>query len=392
MSWVKFPEDGVTFDKLLDKEELDARPAPNWSAEELYHHLLGKIGFPADKESWEKWLDDWIEKHGLPSPDDLQDDGSADGDLSSELSSRVWASRLARAQAGDKTGGLLRELAGDFPTPRTPWPQVLRSYLQDAVMPQTRENFNRPGRRVLSLDSSFFEPSFQSERGIRRIGVAVDTSGSIDQGILARFATEIEAVQKRTGAELYVVVCDAEVTGEFAVPAYGRSFTQRVKAGELEFKGGGGTAFQPAIERLNKTNVKIALYLTDMCGPFGDVKPQMPFIWCSTMEGIAAPFGRVIFISIRWKLNEIWASAFKFGRIQTSEFILLSFAFAAFVPFVVNNFKLRFSMSENLSSSDELFFPSEKTLEKAIVRDFDALREAANADPRSVLGRPSAAI
>lgn len=298
MSWVKFPEDGVTFEKLLDAEELASRPPQSWSAEALYHHLLQKIGFPADKKEWEQWLDDWLEKNGLPSPDDLQrDENEVDlDDLQSELLARVWGSRLARAQAGDKPGGLLRELAGDFPHPRTPWPQVLRSYLQDAVMPQTRENFNRPGRRVLSLDSAFFEPSYQSERGIRRIGVAVDTSGSIDQTILMRFAAEIEAVQKRTGAQLHVVVCDAEVTGEFVVPAYGRSFTDRVKAGELEFKGGGGTAFQPAIARLNKTNVKIGLYLTDMMGPFGDEKPKMPFIWCSTSEGIEAPFGRVIYL------------------------------------------------------------------------------------------------
>jgi len=300
MSWIKAPKDGVTFESLLDKEELEARPPQNWSAEALYHRLLEKIGFPADKASWEKWLDDYIEKHGLPTPDDLGRPGEGEdgGDLMSELAARVWASRLARAQAGDRPGGLLRELAGDFPVVRTPWPQILRAYLQDAVMPTTRENFNRPGRRVLSLDSEFFEPSFQSERGVRRIGVAVDTSGSIDEKILLRFAGEIEAVQKRTGAELYLVVCDAEVTGEFLVPAHGKTFTQRYKAGELQFRGGGGTDFAPALEKLNKSNVKIGLYLTDMMGNFGSEKPRMPFVWCSTSEGHEPPagFGRVIYL------------------------------------------------------------------------------------------------
>jgi len=300
MSWIKAPKDGVTFESLLDKEELEARPPQNWSAEALYYRLLEKIGFPADKKEWEKWLDDYIEKHGLPSPDDLGRPGEGEdgGDLMSELAARVWASRLARAQAGDRPGGLLRELAGDFPVVRTPWPQILRAYLQDAVMPTTRENFNRPGRRVLSLESDFFEPSFQSGRGVRRIGVAVDTSGSIDEKILLRFAGEIEAVQKRTGAELYLVVCDAEVTGEFLVPAHGKTFTQRYKAGELQFRGGGGTDFAPALEKLNKSNVKIGLYLTDMMGNFGSEKPRMPFVWCSTSEGYEPPagFGRVIYL------------------------------------------------------------------------------------------------
>ncbi len=301
MSWIAAPKDGVTFENLLDPEELEARPPQQWSAEALYHRLLEKIGFPADKKEWEKWLDEWIEKNGLPKPDDLgrgPDDEDGSGDLMSELAARVWASRLARAQAGDKPGGLLRELTGDFPVVKTPWPQILRSYLQDAVMPTTRENFNRPGRRVLSLDSEFFEPSFQSEKGVRRIGVAVDTSGSIDEKILLRFAGEIEAVQKRTGAELYLVVCDAEVTGEFLVPAYGKTFTQRYKAGELQFRGGGGTDFAPALAKLNKSNVKIGLYLTDMMGNFGAEKPKMPFVWCSTSEGYEPPtgFGRVIYL------------------------------------------------------------------------------------------------
>ena len=51
-------------------------------------------------------------------------------------------------------------------------------------MPTTRENFHRPGRRVLALDSEWFEPSYQPAKGIRRIGVCVDTSGSIGDDIL----------------------------------------------------------------------------------------------------------------------------------------------------------------------------------------------------------------
>jgi predicted metal-dependent peptidase len=305
MSWITTPKDAVLFEQLLSPTELDAHPPQSWSAEALYHHMLDKIGMPGDKAQWEQYLDEWLEKNGLPSPDDLRrDEGegqSSDGqtsDLKSDLAARVWASRLMRAQAGDKPGGLLRELAGDFPVVKTPWPQILRSYLQDAVMPTTRENFNRPSRRVLSLDSEFFEPSYQPENGVRRIGVAIDTSGSIDERILLRFASEVEAVQKRTGAELYVVVCDADVTGEFLIPAYGKTFTQRYKNGDVVFRGGGGTDFAPALAKLNASNVKVGLYLTDMAGNFGERKPKMPFIWCSTAPGSEAPpgFGRTIYL------------------------------------------------------------------------------------------------
>ena len=128
------------------------------------------------------------------------------------------------------------------------------------------------------------------------IAVAVDTSGSIDDGILNRFCAEIEAVQKRAGCEIYLVVCDAEVTGEIRIKNDGQSFADKVRAGRIEFKGGGGTAFGPAIEAINVTGAKVGLYLTDMFGPFGDVAPVMPFLWCSITPEMTAPFGKVVYL------------------------------------------------------------------------------------------------
>jgi predicted metal-dependent peptidase len=241
----------------------------------------------------EQWLKDWLDAHGLDSFD-MQPGPPGEGDLSDELASRIWASRLARAQAGDRPGGLLRSLAGDFPISKTPWPQVLRSFMQDAVMPQSRENWNRPSRRTLASGSDIFEPATQPEYGIRRAGVVIDTSGSIDDALLMAFCAEVGTIQSRTGCEIVLLSADYEVQTEVVVKNDGRPFLDKVRSGQINFQGGGGTAFGPAISRLNRLKVSVGLYFTDLAGSFGDERPVMPLLWCSTSPNQSVPFGRVI--------------------------------------------------------------------------------------------------
>jgi predicted metal-dependent peptidase len=296
MPWLKAPANGVKIEQILSPDALSKRPAAAWSAEAIYEQLLEQIGMPAEQEEYREWLNDWLDSNGfkdrdmIPAPD-------ADGDdASGELASRIWASRLSRAQAGDRPGGLLRALSGDFPTSPTPWPQILRSFMQDAVLPQSRENWNRPSRRVLSGASAAFEPATQPEMGIRRAGVVIDTSGSINDALLARFCAEVSAVQRRTGCEIVLIAADAAVQSETRVLNDGRALIDKVRAGTIEMKGGGGTNFEPAIARLNQLKVSVALYFTDMHGMFGSEKPNMPLLWCSTSPSMSAPFGRVIFL------------------------------------------------------------------------------------------------
>lgn len=295
MSWLQTPADGVNIHEVLAPEAMVNRPAASWSAEAIYDELLKQIGLPPDEQGMEKWLDEWLDEHGLDSFDMVPGPGS-ESDLSDEIASRIWASRLARAQAGDRPGGLLRGLAGDFPISKTPWPQVLRSFMQDAVLPQSRENWNRPSRRTLAADSDVFEPATLPEYGIRRAGVVIDTSGSINDELLTRFCAEVGIIQARTGCEIVLISADKEVRTETVVKNDGRTFVDKVKSGQINFKGGGGTAFGPAISRLNRLKVSVTLYFTDLAGDFGQEKPVMPLLWCSTSPPQAVPFGRVIYL------------------------------------------------------------------------------------------------
>ena len=232
MDWLQTPQDGVKFDKILDEQTLQDRPPASWSTEALYLQLLEQIGLPCNGEGMKEWLEKWMKDKGIDGFDLVPGSGEMTGDLSEDVASRIWASRLIRAQAGDRPGGMMRRLASDFPVSKTPWPRILRAFLQDAVMPRSTENWSRPGRRMLATGSEVFEPATRPDKGIRVIAVAVDTSGSIDDGILQRFCSEIDAVQKRAGCEIYLVVADAEVTGEFQIKNDGKSFANKVRDGQ----------------------------------------------------------------------------------------------------------------------------------------------------------------
>jgi predicted metal-dependent peptidase len=293
MNWLQAPAGGVRIEQVLSRETLAKKPASAWSAEAIYEEMLRQIGSATEEDVPDEVIKEWLDGRGLDDFDMIPAPNS-DGDSSDELASRIWSSRLSRAQAGDRPGGLLRGLVGDFPTAPTPWPQVLRSFMQDAVLPQSRENWNRPSRRVLSGTSQVFEPATQPEMGLRRAGVVIDTSGSIDDAMLRRFCAEVSMVQRRTGCEIVLLTADSAVQTEMRVLNDGRPLIDKVRSGLIEIKGGGGTYFAPAVARLNQLKVSVALYFTDMHGQFGHEKATMPLLWCSTSPNMSAPFGRVV--------------------------------------------------------------------------------------------------
>jgi len=60
-----------------------------------------------------------------------------------------------------------------------------------------------------------------------------------------------------------------------------------------QMKGGGGTDFRPPIELLRKRPPDIAIYLTDLYGPFPDKAPKYPLVWAA-LSNEKVPWGKVI--------------------------------------------------------------------------------------------------
>ena len=286
MHWLKLPDDGVRLDKLLTAKELHETPPHQWTSESLYAYLLKDkprlLGLLAE------FCGDLIlvpDEDGIFGVDDLP------------LEEKIWKERLTRAQAGDRAGGLMREISHDFPEDKVEWEKVLRRLMTQPLLPQTKPNWNRPSRRTLALDGDYWEPGNRPRDGLPIAGVIVDTSGSIGDKLLTRFAAEIQAIQRRVGCHIYLICADADVQSETLIRNDGKSFKDKVMQGKIEFKGGGGTDFYPALQRMKEKKARVCVYLTDLYGSFGDeTYYPFPIIWASVTKELAAPFGKTVYI------------------------------------------------------------------------------------------------
>ena len=208
---------------------------------------------------------------------------------------RDWQQRLAMLRG--TLPELYQRLAGELPQTETPWEQILRSLVQTAFQEQTVKNYSRPSRRWLSLERDYqksagvclpFSPDETKKRG-SRLAVALDTSGSIDSGLLSRFLAEIAALCELNQRNLVLLIGDAEV--HQIVEIEWREASNELK--RLKYTGGGGTDFRPLIKAAAEFSPDALIYLTDLFGETGD-DPDFPVIWATHGVSGNAHWGKQI--------------------------------------------------------------------------------------------------
>lgn len=209
---------------------------------------------------------------------------------------RDWCERLQRAHAGDGAHSMLRTLLADLPRRRTPWEQALRAQLSHALAQRPGVSWSRPSRSFLANQGRGpaglrlpWEPGTSASRRVPRLVVVVDVSGSIDDALCGRFASEIEALSRRLESAVVLVIGDDQV--------------QRVETFEpgvsglrdIAFRGGGGTDFTPLLEEARRHRPDIIVVLTDLQGPVR-CRPTCPVIWAvpDAAFDLVPPFGRLL--------------------------------------------------------------------------------------------------
>jgi predicted metal-dependent peptidase len=231
-----------------------------------------------------------IEPDIVPSPD---------ADTSPELEAeqaREWSERILRGHAGDGDFSMLRALIADLPRTRTPWRQVLRTRLAKGLSRKQALSWSRPTRSYIANQGRGgpnrrlpWEPGYCANRTEPKIAIIVDVSGSIDDDLMQRFASEIAAISRRQEAGLILVIGDDRVRRvEVFKPG-------RFDLGNLDFAGGGGTDFTPLLERADQYRPDIAVVLTDLQGP-ARFRPNWPVIWAVPESHALAlpPFGQLL--------------------------------------------------------------------------------------------------
>lgn len=226
--------------------------------------------------------------HG-PAMDDMQS-GAKDAATKAE-EAREW--KVATIQAASaakimgKLPGDLERFVDGLLKPQVDWKEVLRRFVTE----RTKDDYSwmRPNRAMLV--HGVYLPSLYSE-SMGEIVVMVDTSGSIDDKTLAAFSAECEGIIAEVlPARVTVIYCDSRVN---KVDVFNRHDPFKLVA-----CGGGGTAFEPAFNKVEELNIRpvCAVYLTDLCGPTDFAEPDYPTLWCCTTD-LVGPWGETVRIGV----------------------------------------------------------------------------------------------
>jgi len=166
------------------------------------------------------------------------------------------------------------------------WRAILREFIAHTV--PSDYSWTQPNRRHVA--NGLYLPGVTREN-LGHVAVAIDTSGSIDQKLLAVFCQELNAISQEAHPEkVTVLYCDAQVhkTEEFgpeeeiAMDAVGR----------------GGTQFQPVFDAVAAWSEPPAclIYFTDMDSSDTPKEPDYPVLWATDFAAVrneTVPFGQI---------------------------------------------------------------------------------------------------
>ncbi|MEY3090922.1 MAG: hypothetical protein RL113_1238 [Pseudomonadota bacterium] len=165
------------------------------------------------------------------------------------------------------------------------WREFLYGYI--ASYAKSSYSFSPPNMKYLYR--GVYLPSLSSD--LLRIVVAIDTSGSVDETLLATFLGEVSSImQQYPHYEIDLITADAKIQSH-RVFLPGTSLT-------YEISGGGGTDFRPVFEYIEKeiSYPTVLLYFTDGQGRFPQNEPSYDVLWIMSDE-VEVPFGEIVLLS-----------------------------------------------------------------------------------------------
>ena len=211
------------------------------------------------------------------------------GQAENEQKASEWKVKVAQAaQAAKMMGKMsagLERFVGKVLEAKVDWREVLQRFVEKCK--DDTRSWSRPNRRFLA--QGLYLPSSSGE-AMGELVVAVDCSGSIDEDTLNQFAAEVLTIKEDSNPScIHVVYFDSEV-------CHYEKFTRDDEL-HIEPHGGGGTAFSPVFDYLNKHGIDpiACVFLTDLyCDDYGD-EPSFPVLWVATdKDKTDAPFGEVV--------------------------------------------------------------------------------------------------
>lgn len=277
--------------RLLDEKYRD------WSAQDIYEDLDKNsikitLQFPGDSGEGDGGEPMW---GGIMDPQQTagQDEKPTGQGISqadaNQLEQELKIKVQQAAEVAKSRGTLPRGVEGLIEAigkPKINW----KEYIQQWVSGHTPDNYtwSRPNRSMLA-NHRIYMPRLQLNGA--GIGVlSIDTSGSVSDGELVEYITEITGVIEICNPDkLYIVQHDA-IIQKIDIWEGGMDFKN------LKVKGRGGTCIRPSFDWADQCDDPIdwMICFTDMgIGDYPKIGPDFPVLWAATGPD-NAPFGTYI--------------------------------------------------------------------------------------------------
>lgn len=269
----------------LPKNVLDGSKYLGKSTEQIYALLPDEAG---DNQKGGK---SGGESGGNPLDDDIREAPDKSSVAEAQVMAKVaQAAQIAKA-VGQMPGGV-RALLDDILNPTVAWVEELRDFLVEASA--TDYTFARPNRRFVA--QGIYLPSISGNDAMGKLGVVIDTSGSMgEQQLRQNFGEICGAVEDCAPSELVIVYCDSGVNH---VDYFDHATADDVRI-TAKRVGGGGTDMTKALDWFedNAPDVKAIIVLTDGFTPFGEER-STPVLWAIDGSTVS-PVGRTVKVGAR---------------------------------------------------------------------------------------------
>lgn len=265
-----------------------------WSSEQIYDDLYEN----AEKLNIDDLLDRMIDEH--LDGDDEDDGADGEGSEGSAKKPKISAEERQKirdemkeamiqaansAGAGNIPAGVAKMIK-DITEPKMNWRELLRMQLQSTI--KSDYSWLRASRRGWHIDAIM--PGMRNEDAID-IAIAIDASGSIDEGMLRDFLGEVQGIMDQFESyRIHIVTFD---TACYSPADYTSDNLDSIC--DYEVKGGGGTDFTAIFDYLKAEQIepKKLVVFTDgyPFGSWGDAN------YCDTLwiihgnKNCQAPFG-----------------------------------------------------------------------------------------------------
>ena len=279
---------GVTVDTLNEKlkQMIDEANAKDKGSRKFSPMKEGEIA-----EYYYNKINEFAEENSDILPEgngfgDTMDDHSTWEESEGNEEMQKEVARQAVNESVKSCGGIgnvpgdIASLVAELNKSQVNWKQQLRQFYVNTLKSTKLATRKRRNRRY-----GILQPGVKKKPELH-LGLCVDTSGSVSDEELALFWEEMKAIYS-CGVKITVIEADCVVQNVY-------EFEGKKTP---EFRGRGGTSYNPAIKKALELKVDGILYCGDFDTADTPENPKKPFLWVGVRKSPPpADFGKVIYL------------------------------------------------------------------------------------------------